>query len=44
MNQKVKKGEVIISYGTLYKENQFLRGKHTDHKEMQGNETAGACG
>lgn len=38
------KGAVKLSYGGLYKENQFLRREHTDHKKTQRNETAGACG
>ena len=44
MDKKDGKGEVILSYGTLYKENEFFRREHTDHKKTQENETAGACG
>ena len=42
--KKATKGAVILSYGALWKENQFLRREHTDHKKTQRNETAGTCG
>lgn len=44
MNGIAEKREVIISYGVLYKENEFFRGEHTDHKKIQKNEATGACG
>lgn len=44
MNEKAKKGEVILSYGALWKENQFLRREYTNHKKIQGHETTGTCG
>ena len=43
-DEKAEKGEVIISYGELYKENEFFRREHTDHKKTQRNETTRTCG
>ena len=42
--RKATKGAIILSHGGLYKENQFLRRKHTDQKKTQRNETTGTCG